>query len=113
LQTPPALSAALIKKDANSVNKKLYVGNLSYDTTSASLEAYFSQAGNVEEAVVVQDRDSGRSRGFGFVTMATEEAAAAAIEQFNGTNLDNRTIKVNEANPPRPREPRGGGFGRW
>jgi len=96
------------------MNKKLYVGNLSYDTTSASLQACFERVGKVEEAAVVQDRETGRSRGFGFVTMATEEAASAAVQQLNGTNLDGRAIKVNEANPPRPREDRGtGGYKRW
>lgn len=97
------------------MNKKLYVGNLSYDTTNAGLEAAFSGFGEIEEAVVIQDRYSGRSRGFGFVTMATEDAAAKAIEQLNGTSLDGRTIKVAEANPPRRREDRAprSDFARW
>ena len=99
------------------MGKKLYVGNLSYDTTTASLEAYFATSGEVEDAVVLSDRETGRSRGFGFVTMATDELAAAAVQQFNGTNLDGRTIKVDEARERRPRENRGGGGGggynRW
>lgn len=99
------------------MNKKLYVGNLSYNTTSASLQAAFARVAAVEEAAVVQDRETGRSRGFGFVTMATEEGAAAAIQQLDGSSLDDRNIKVNEANPPRPRDDRrsgnGGGFKRW
>ncbi len=98
------------------MNKKLYVGNLSYDTTDSSLQAAFAAVGKVEEAVVVQDRETGRSRGFGFVTMATEQDATNAVQRLDGASLDNRTIKVNEANPPRPREERGGGGGgsrRW
>ncbi len=96
------------------MNKKLYVGNLSYETTGTSLETAFVQIGQVEEAVVVQDRDTGRSRGFGFVTMATEEDAAEAIQRLDGSSLDGRNIKVNEANPPRSRDSRGGGDrNRW
>jgi len=96
------------------MNKKLYVGNLSYQTTSEELGEYFAQAGEVVEAVVVEDRYSGRSRGFGFVEMATEEGAAKAIEQFNGKELGGRALNVAEANPPRPREDRGqGGGSRW
>jgi RNA recognition motif-containing protein len=96
------------------VNKKLYVGNLSYDTTDSGLESLFAQAGSVVEASVVTDRDTGRSRGFGFVEMADETVAAAAIEQFNGKELDGRSIKVAEARPRAPRENRGyGGSSRW
>jgi cold-inducible RNA-binding protein len=93
------------------VEKKLYVGNLSYDTTESSLESLFSQAGEVVEAAVVTDRETGRSRGFGFVEMADEAGAAAAIEQFNGKELDGRTIRVDEARPRRSRDDRGGGGG--
>ncbi|MBC7255476.1 MAG: RNA-binding protein [Chloroflexi bacterium] len=82
---------------------KLYVGNLSYQTTSAQLEALFSQAGEVTEASVVEDRMTGRSRGFGFVEMANSADAQAAIERFNGTQMDGRTLNVAEA---RPREER-------
>ena len=78
------------------MNKKLYVGNLSYDTTDSSLQAAFAAVGKVEEAVVVQDRETGRSRGFGFVTMATEQDATNAVQRLDGASLDNRTIKVNE-----------------
>jgi RNA recognition motif-containing protein len=91
---------------------KLYVGSLSYDTTDESLKQHFSQAGNVVSASVLVDRMSGRSRGFGFVEMATPEEAAKAIEMFNGQELDGRTIVVNEAKPMEPRAPRSGGFGR-
>ena len=88
---------------------KLYVGNLNFRTSSDELRELFSQAGEVESASVIEDRDTGRSRGFGFVEMATPEGAAAAIEQFNGKDFGGRALTVNEA---RPREERGGGGGR-
>jgi RNA recognition motif-containing protein len=88
---------------------KLYVGNLSFNTTSDELRELFSQAGTVESANVVEDRDTGRSRGFGFVEMASREEGEAAIQQFNGKDLGGRNLTVNEA---RPREDRGGGGGR-
>ncbi len=89
---------------------KLYVGNLSFNTTNEDLHQLFSQAGTVETANVVEDRDTGRSRGFGFVEMATKEEAEAAIAQFNGKEFGGRSLTVNEA---KPREDRGGrgGFG--
>ena len=89
---------------------KLYVGNLAYSVTNEDLEALFSQAGKVDSAVVVVDKFSGQSRGFGFVEMADSNEAARAIEDFNETELKGRAIRVNEA---RPREggPRGGGGG--
>ncbi len=79
--------------------KKLYVGGLSYDTTQESLNTYFSQAGTVESAVVIMDKMSGRSKGFGFVEMSTEEEAQKAIELFNGKEFEGRTLTVNEARP--------------
>lgn len=85
---------------------KLYVGNLAFQTSSEDLRELFAQAGTVESASVVEDRDTGRSRGFGFVEMATKEEGEAAIAQFNGSELNGRQLKVNEA---RPREDRGGG----
>ena len=91
--------------------KKLYVGSLSYNTTDDQLKQHFSQAGNVESATVITDRMSGRSKGFGFVEMSTDEEAQKAIEMFNGQELDGRTITVNEARPMQPRAPRQGGFG--
>jgi RNA recognition motif-containing protein len=87
---------------------KLYVGNLSFKTTGDDLRDYFSQAGEVESASIIEDRETGRSRGFGFVEMATAEGAAAAIEQFNGKDLNGRNLTVNEA---RPKTDRGGGGG--
>src|SRR5215470_16750690 len=89
--------------------KKLYVGNLAFQTTSQDLQELFAQAGTVESANVIEDRDTGQSKGFAFVEMSTEEEAAAAIEQFNGKEVAGRALKVNEA---RPRENRGGGGGR-
>ncbi|MDD4606760.1 MAG: RNA-binding protein [Patescibacteria group bacterium] len=83
--------------------KKLYVGGISYSATDDSLKNHFSQAGTVESATIIIDKMSGRSKGFGFVEMSTEEEAQKAIEMFNGQDMDGRTIKVNEA---RPREER-------
>ena len=88
---------------------KLYVVNLPFQTSSDDLLEHFAQAGNVESAQVVEDRMTGRSRGFGFVEMTTPEEAAAAIEQFNGKDFKGRNLTVNEA---RPRTDRGqGGYG--
>lgn len=86
----------------------LYVGNLSFDSGNADIEELFSQAGSVTSVNIIMDRETGRSRGFGFVEMGSDDAAQAAIEQFNGYELQGRTLKVNEA---KPREPRGGGGG--
>lgn len=88
---------------------KLYVGNLAFSTSSQELQELFAQAGTVESASVVEDRETGRSRGFGFVEMASKEEGTAAIEQFNGKEINGRSLTVNEA---RPRENRGGGGGR-
>ena len=92
--------------------KKLYVGGLSYDTTDATLKETFAKAGTVESATIITDRMSGRSKGFGFVEMSSDEEAAKAIEMFNGKELDGRSIIVNEARPMEPRAPRQGGFDR-
>ena len=93
------------------MNKKLYVGNLSYQTAEAQLEALFTEAGQVVDVVILEDRETGRSRGFGFVEMVDEAAAAAAIEKCNGAELDGRNLNVAEARPRRQREDRGGGGG--
>ena len=90
------------------MSTKLYVGNLSFDTSSQDLETMFAGAGTVQTASVVEDRDTGRSRGFGFVEMSTKEEAQTAISSFDGKDLDGRNIKVNEA---KPRENRSGGGG--
>jgi cold-inducible RNA-binding protein len=90
------------------MSTKLYVGNLAFQTTSQELQQLFGQAGTVQSASVVEDRDTGRSRGFAFVEMSTQEEANSAIEQFNGKEVGGRSLKVNEA---KPRENRGGGGG--
>ena len=90
---------------------KLYVGNLSFQTSSEDLRDLFSQAGTVESASVVEDRDTGRSRGFGFVEMASREEGEAAIQQFNGKEFNGRALTVNEARPREDRGGRGGGGG--
>lgn len=98
--------------------KKLYIGGLSFDTTDESLGAAFAQAGTVVSAVVIKDRNTGRSKGFGFVEMSSDEEAAKAIEMYDGKEIDGRAVKVNEARPMTDRPPRrdnysrgGGGFG--
>jgi RNA recognition motif-containing protein len=88
------------------MGSKLYVGNLSYNTTSSELEQLFGQHGTVQSAEVIQDRDTGRSKGFGFVQMGSDEEAKAAIAALNGQEQDGRALTVNEA---KPREDRGGG----
>ena len=90
------------------MSTKLYVGNLSFRVTSEDLQEHFATAGEVNSANVVMDRETGHSRGFGFVEMASEDAANSAIAQFNGQEYDGRNMVVNEA---RPRDDRGGGGG--
>ena len=85
---------------------KLYVGNLSFETSSENLQQLFAEAGTVESSTVVEDRETGRSRGFGFVEMSSKEEGAAAITQFNGKEVNGRALNVNEA---KPRENRNGG----
>jgi RNA recognition motif-containing protein len=92
------------------MNKKLYVGNLVYEATDEDLKNHFSQAGNVVSATVIRYRDTGRSKGFGFVEMGSEEEAQKAIDMFNGKDLNGRNIVVSEARPPKPRGDFGGGF---
>lgn len=91
--------------------KKLYVGGLSYGTSEDTLRTSFAQAGSVQTATVIMDKMSGRSKGFGFVEMATDEEANKAIEMWNGKELDGRRLTVNEARPMEPRAPRAGGGG--
>lgn len=93
------------------MGKKIYVGNLPFSSNDQSLETLFSDFGTVESAKVIIDRDSGRSKGFGFVEMSTEEEAQAAIEQLNEKEIEGRNIRVNEAKP-KERHHRGGGFSR-
>jgi RNA recognition motif-containing protein len=90
------------------VGKKLYVGNLTYGVSNADLEALFAPFGSVQSAQVIQDRETGRSKGFGFVEMSTEAEAQAAIASLHDTEHDGRRLTVNEA---KPREERGGGGG--
>ena len=90
------------------MGKKLYVGNLSYSMTSSDLQALFTPHGTVESAEVIMDRDSGRSKGFGFVEMSSDQEAQAAINALNGKDNGGRALTVNEA---KPRENRGGGGG--
>lgn len=94
--------------------KKLYVGNLPYSVDDESLHARFAEFGSVDSAKVIMDRESGRSKGFGFVEMADDTAADSAIEKLNGMDLNGRAMNVSEARPQAPREgggPRRGGFG--
>jgi cold-inducible RNA-binding protein len=96
------------------MSKKLYVGGLSWDTQDASLKTAFEAFGEVTEAKVITDRDTGRSRGFGFVTLADPTAADEAITKMDGSVLDGRTVKVNEAQDRQRSGGRGGGGGgRW
>ncbi len=93
------------------MNKKLYVGNLLYEVTDDQLKDLFSQAGSVVSAQVIRFADSGRSKGFGFVEMATEEDAQKAIQMFHEQDFSGRKLIVNEARPPGERRPRFGGGG--
>ncbi len=90
------------------MGKKLYVGNLSYNTESSELQELFAEFGTVQSAEIIADRETGRSKGFGFVEMGSDDEAAAAIAGMNGKEIGGRTMTVNEA---KPKEPRSGGFG--
>ena len=85
------------------MEQKLYVGNMSYDTTQESLSEAFSVAGTVVSAIIITDKMSGRSKGFGFVEMSSPEEATAAVDLLNGKEIDGRTLRVNEARPLTPR----------
>src|SRR4030095_16195835 len=91
------------------MSTKLYVGNLSFDTSSEQLQTIFAEAGTVQSASIVEDRETGRSRGFGFVEMSTKEEAQAAITTLDGKECDGRNLKVNEAKPRENRNTGGGG----
>ena len=93
------------------MGSKLYVGNLSYNVTSSDLEQMFTPHGAVNSAEVIQDRDSGRSKGFGFVQMGSDQEAQAAITALSGQNVDGRDLTVNEAKPREDRPRGGGGYG--
>lgn len=92
------------------MGKKLYVGNLPFSAVDENLAEIFAQCGTVESAKVISDRETGRSKGFGFVEMSSDSEAQAAIQKFNGADFDGRTLTVNEARPMEPRTG-GGGFG--
>jgi RNA recognition motif-containing protein len=103
---------SLKKGKGRKMSMKLYVGNLAFSTSSRDLQELFAAAGTVESASVVEDRETGRSRGFGFVEMSTKEEGEAAIGEFNGKEIGGRALKVNEAKPREPRSGGGrGGFG--
>ena len=93
------------------MGKKLYVGNLSYDVSSSDLEGLLSPHGEVQSAEVIMDRDTGRSKGFGFVEMGSDEEAQTAITALDGTDHSGRALKVNEAKPRESRSGGGGGGG--
>src|SRR2546428_1939761 len=95
----------------NSMGTKLYVGNLSFNTTENELQELFSQAGAVQEVTLMQDRFTGKSRGFAFVTMGSEQDAQNAISKLNGQTVEGRALTVNEARPREQRPPGGGGRG--
>jgi RNA recognition motif-containing protein len=94
------------------MGKKLYVGNLPFSATDESLQEMFAQSGSVTSAKIIMDRDTGRSKGFGFVEMSSDEEASDAIQKLNGQSVGGRAITVAEARPVTPREDRGGGGGR-
>lgn len=92
---------------------KLYVGNISWDTSEQDLEDMFGEVGTVQSASIITDRDTGRSRGFGFIELSSQEEGQKAIEQFDGQEVDGRNLKVNEAKPRENRGGGGGGGNRW
>src|SRR5882672_11950882 len=93
------------------MSMKLYVGNLTFATSNQDLQDLFGKAGTVQSASVIEDRDTGHSRGFGFVEMSSKEEGDAAISQFNGKEVNGRALNVNEAKPREPRSGGGGGRG--
>jgi len=111
-KVPPIESQDETERERKEMSQKVYVGGLSWDTKDDELKRAFEAYGEVEEAIVIKDRMTDRSRGFGFVTFAENDAAAEAIEKMNGTELDGRTITVNEARERRSGGGGGGGRGR-
>jgi RNA recognition motif-containing protein len=97
IRSSETAAMTLSRKQQHPMSSKLFVGNLSFDTKQSDLEQFFAGAGTVREAVVIQDRETGRSRGFAFVTMSTPEEARDAASKFNGKTLQGRPLKVNEA----------------
>ena len=95
------------------MGKKLYIGNLPFSASEQGLSETFAQCGTVESVKIITDRDTGRSKGFGFIEMSTDEEAQEAIKKFDGTEFEGRALKVNEAKPMAPRQNRGGGGNRW
>lgn len=93
------------------MSMKLYVGNLAFQTNSQELQELFAQSGTVQSATIIEDRETGRSRGFGFVEMSSKEEGTAAIAQFNGKEINGRALNVNEAKPRENRNFGGGGRG--
>ena len=104
-------SAHISSSAKDNMGKKLYVGNLPFSATDESLTQLFQQAGQVESTQIITDRDTGRSKGFGFVEMSSDQEAADAITRFNGADFEGRSLTVNEARPMAPREGGGGGRG--
>lgn len=94
------------------MGKKVYIGNLPFSVNESSLQALFAPYGSVASATIIMDRDSGRSKGFGFVEMSSDQEAQEAINKLNGTEVEGRAITVNEARPQQPRTGGGGGGGR-
>jgi len=109
-QSGTGLDPSALKK-SKTMGNKLYVGNLSFNTTEIAIQDLFSQCGSVSEVMLMQDKFTGRSRGFAFVTMSSDEEAQAAVNQMHGKELDGRALTVNEARPREDRPPGGGGGG--
>lgn len=103
------LATPFLSKDRGHMGKKLYVGNLPYSATDQSLTSLFSQCGTVESAKIIMDRDTNRSKGFGFVEMSSDDEGMQAIEKLNGSDLEGRSMNVSEARPMAPRNGGGGG----
>src|ERR1700722_14772148 len=108
LESIPRVVSLLFRSSI--VGKKLYVGNLTYSVNESDLEALFSQYGSVQSAQIIVDRDTNRSKGFGFVEMGTDQEAQATIQGLNGHDHDGRNLTVNEAKPREPRSGGGGGY---